>query len=318
MARRFGFVFALAAVALVGAVASVHASAPPTSEPPATSDVTQIVVGPECADRDGATVTQLPDVVVPAVTVAPVESEDVEIGGDTIAGVTVDVVSEQTIAEVVVPGVTADGARTEQVCQIEIEGELPTVSRAGVVREGVSRPGAARPGASRPARCVDDDCLPELQVEAVRIEPAALPDVDVDPGRLQSQDLRPDVEVLTGDGESAFVTPGDVLFDSDQAVIRPEAAEALGAVAEQVNATTAPGSPIRIEGHTDVLADEAHNRDLSQRRAQAVTDWLVSNGGIDPARITVVGLGESSPAYSNDSDENLARNRRVVITVDDP
>ena len=228
MARRFGFVFALAAVALVGAVASVHASAPPTSEPPATSDVTQIVVGPECADRDGATVTQLPDVVVPAVTVAPVESEDVEIGGDTIAGVTVDVVSEQTIAEVVVPGVTADGARTEQVCQIEIEGELPTVSRAGVVREGVSRPGAARPGASRPARCVDDDCLPELQVEAVRIEPAALPDVDVNPGRLQSQDLRPDVDVLTGDGESAFVTPGDVLFDSDQAVIRPEAAEALG------------------------------------------------------------------------------------------
>jgi len=318
MARRFGFVFALAAVALVGAVASVHASAPPTSEPPATSDVTQIVVGPECADRDGATVTQLPDVVVPAVTVAPVESEDVEIGGDTIAGVTVDVVSEQTIAEVVVPGVTADGARTEQVCQIEIEGELPTVSRAGVVREGVSRPGAARPGASRPARCVDDDCLPELQVEAVRIEPAALPDVDVNPGRLQSQDLRPDVDVLTGDGESAFVTPGDVLFDSDQAVIRPEAAEALGAVAEQVNATTAPGSPIRIEGHTDVLADEAHNRDLSQRRAQAVTDWLVSNGGIDPARITVVGLGESSPAYSNDSDENRARNRRVVITVDDP
>ena len=109
-----------------------------------------------------------------------------------------------------------------------------------------------------------------------------------------------------------------MLFDSDQAVIRPEAAEALGAVAEQVNATTAPGSPIRIEGHTDVLADEAHNRDLSQRRAQAVTDWLVSNGGIDPARITVVGLGESSPAYSNDSDENRARNRRVVITVDDP
>ena len=57
---------------------------------------------------------------------------------------------------------------------------------------------------------------------------------------------------------------------------------------------------------------------MSQRRVQAVTDWLVANGGIDPARITVVGLGESSPAYSNDSDENRARNRRVVITVDDP
>lgn len=369
MARRLVASGVLVLMALAGST-SARASSPPTSEPPATSDVTQIVVGPECADRDGATVTQLPDVVVPAVTVAPVQSEDVEIGGDTVAGVTVDgftipeqtidagcvieydapggclgaveitgasipavtipasvipavelptgdVVSEQTIAEVVVPGVTADGARTEQVCQIEIEGELPTVSRAGVVREGFSRPGAARPGASRPARCVDDDCLPELQVEAVRIEPAALPDVDVNPGRLQSQDLRPDVEVLTGDGESAFVTPGDVLFDSDQAVVRPEAAEALGAVADQINATTAPGSPIRIEGHTDDRADDAYNLDLSRRRAQAVADWIGANGAIDPACITVVGLGESSPAYSNDSDESRARNRRVVITVED-
>ena len=82
--------------------------------------------------------------------------------------------------------------------------------------------------------------------------------------------------------------------------------------------STEPGSPIRVEGHTDDRADDAHNLDLSQRRAQAVADWLVAYGGIDPARLTVVGLGEASPAYPNDSDENRARNRRVVITVADP
>ena len=55
----------------------------------------------------------------------------------------------------------------------------------------------------------------------------------------------------------------------------------------------------------------------SRRRAQAVADWLVASGGFDPARLVVVGLGESSPAYPNDSDENRAKNRRVVITIED-
>lgn len=121
--------------------------------------------------------------------------------------------------------------------------------------------------------------------------------------------------MLTGEGESAYVAPGDVLFDSDQAIVRPDAGEALGAIAAEINATAAPGAPIRIEGHTDDRADDAYNLELSQRRAQAVADWLVANGGIDSARIAVIGLGEWSPAYPNDNDENRQGNRRVVITV---
>ena len=157
---------------------------------------------------------------------------------------------------------------------------------------------------------------PELRVAAVEIEPVHVPNVDVDPGRLRSEDLRPDVEVFTGDGEAAFVTQGDVLFDTDSATVRPEAQDTLAAVAEQIAATAPAGSLIRVEGHTDDRADDAHNLDLSRRRAQAVADWLVASGGFDPARLVVVGLGESSPAYPNDSDENRAKNRRVVITID--
>jgi outer membrane protein OmpA-like peptidoglycan-associated protein len=329
------------------------------------------VIGPECGDRAGVVITQLPDVVVPEVVVPPISTSGVEIAGAMVPGVTVagftipeqvvdagciiehaapggclgtievtgaaipdvtipasimpevvlpngEVLGAQTVAEVVVPGALVAPVRTEQVCQVELDGELPTVSRAGVVRPELTRPGAARPGATRPRRCVDGECVPELRIESVTVEPVEVPDVDVDPGRLESRDLRPDVDVFRGEGEVAFVTPGDVLFDTDSAAIRPEAADALGAVAVEIAAIAPPGSAIRVEGHTDDRADEAHNLELSLRRAQAVADWLVANGDLDRSRLVVVGLGESSPAFPNDSDGNRARNRRVVVTIDDP
>ena len=150
----------------------------------------------------------------------------------------------------------------------------------------------------------------------MRIEPVRLPDVDVDPARLRSEDLDAEVDVISGDGEDAFVTPGDVLFDTDSATLRPEAAAALAVIAEEIDEPVQAGARLRVEGHTDDRADDAHNLDLSLRRAQAVADWLVANAGIPADRIVVTGLGESSPAYPNDSDENRQRNRRVVITVE--
>ena len=57
---------------------------------------------------------------------------------------------------------------------------------------------------------------------------------------------------------------------------------------------------------------------LSLRRANAVKDYLISQG-IDPARMTVKGYGETAPAYSNDTPEGMAQNRRVefLITAND-
>ena len=64
-----------------------------TTEPPAPTspaEVEQLAVGPECEAQAGAAVTHLPDVVVPAVVVAPFTAPDVEIGGEAVAGVVVD------------------------------------------------------------------------------------------------------------------------------------------------------------------------------------------------------------------------------------
>ncbi len=73
---------------------------------------------------------------------------------------------------------------------------------------------------------------------------------------------------------------------------------------------------IRFVGHTDSQGDETANRRLSQRRAQAVRDWLVRNRGLDPARTRVEGRGPDQPIASNDTPEGRRANRRVEVILE--
>jgi len=69
---------------------------------------------------------------------------------------------------------------------------------------------------------------------------------------------------------------------------------------------------LRIEGHTDNVGDQAANLKLSNARAGAVAAWLVGKG-IDAARLSTAGLGDTQPVGENASDDGRARNRRVVL-----
>jgi outer membrane protein OmpA-like peptidoglycan-associated protein len=71
------------------------------------------------------------------------------------------------------------------------------------------------------------------------------------------------------------------------------------------------GANFLIEGHTDSTGDAAHNMDLARRRAEAVKSVLVSQFGIDAARLTTAGLGASKPVASNNTPQGRADNRRV-------
>jgi OmpA-OmpF porin, OOP family len=74
---------------------------------------------------------------------------------------------------------------------------------------------------------------------------------------------------------------------------------------------------MRIEGHTDSTGPESYNLELSQRLAQAVADYIVSQSyNVKASDIEVVGMGESNPAASNDTTEGRAENRRVVIMAE--
>lgn len=79
-----------------------------------------------------------------------------------------------------------------------------------------------------------------------------------------------------------------------------------------------PNTNIEIQGHTDSRGTDEYNMGLSERRAGAVRDYLQSQG-INSIRMTTKGFGESAPAYTNDTPEGMAQNRRVefLITAND-
>ncbi|SFO81779.1 OmpA family protein [Qipengyuania nanhaisediminis] len=113
--------------------------------------------------------------------------------------------------------------------------------------------------------------------------------------------------------------PADVLFDFDSAELKPEAETALRQVAEAIRA--APQGGIAIVGHTDSKGSDSYNDDLSQRRAQAVRDWMASQVGVRQREFTLEGAGESEPLAPNansdgtDSEHGRARNRRVEVVI---
>jgi outer membrane protein OmpA-like peptidoglycan-associated protein len=110
------------------------------------------------------------------------------------------------------------------------------------------------------------------------------------------------------------VTLGDVLFASGQAQLVEGGRSSLEEVVDLLQ--TEPDKKIRVEGHTDSRGDAEANLLLSQQRAEAVLEALVSMG-VASDRVTALGMGEDFPIASNEDEDGRARNRRVdVILLD--
>jgi OOP family OmpA-OmpF porin len=71
---------------------------------------------------------------------------------------------------------------------------------------------------------------------------------------------------------------------------------------------------VKIEGHTDNIGPEEYNQGLSERRAKAVEQYLISKG-ISADRLETMGYGQSNPVAPNDTEEGRAINRRVELNV---
>lgn len=104
------------------------------------------------------------------------------------------------------------------------------------------------------------------------------------------------------------------LFDLDKAILKDEGKTALHTLDESIKARGATIADIHVIGHTDSEGTEEYNMGLSIRRAEAVRDYMVSEG-IDPSIIDVSGEGEANPVASNATREGRAQNRRVDIHV---
>lgn len=103
-------------------------------------------------------------------------------------------------------------------------------------------------------------------------------------------------------------------FDFNSATLRHEARETLSKVAGIL--MTSDNFGLAIHGHTDDIGSSSYNQQLSERRAEAVKEYMVS-AGIDPDIITIRGYGKSSPLSAGRDDAARAKNRRVEIALTD-
>ncbi|MCG6507045.1 OmpA family protein, partial [Vibrio parahaemolyticus] len=101
-------------------------------------------------------------------------------------------------------------------------------------------------------------------------------------------------------------------FAHNSAKLSEEGKEQLNDLVTFLNAH--PQANVEITGHTDSSGSEAYNQKLSEKRAQAVSDALKEKG-VDAARISAKGEGESSPIASNATAAGREQNRRVEIVI---
>ncbi len=104
----------------------------------------------------------------------------------------------------------------------------------------------------------------------------------------------------------------DLSFDSGRHELRPEAREQLARIAGVL--LSVPDLAIVVEGHTDDVGSEETNQMLSERRAAAVSTYLVQQG-IVPAHVTARGYGELQPVASNQTPDGRRQNRRVELVI---
>jgi outer membrane protein OmpA-like peptidoglycan-associated protein len=155
-----------------------------------------------------------------------------------------------------------------------------------------------------------------LDVNATTVPPPSEIYLEFNPGaapaevgirRVRVAESAPDFAAVIG-ATGKYVTHG-INFDNDGDRLKPESAPVLKQIVAGLEKN--PNLKLEIDGYTDSVGDAAHNLDLSQRRAEAVRSVLVSQFGVDAARLTSNGFGAAQPIGSNDTPDGRAQNRRV-------
>lgn len=135
----------------------------------------------------------------------------------------------------------------------------------------------------------------------------------------RSIEILDDLEAQATDAGALVTLPDTVLFDFDEDVLRPQAAEVLDDLVTVLE--DSDPAAVTIAGHTDGIGDDDYNQQLSERRAAAVEAYFL-DAGIDPDRLSAAGFGETQPiaqetdADGQDDPDARARNRRVEITIE--
>jgi outer membrane protein OmpA-like peptidoglycan-associated protein len=131
----------------------------------------------------------------------------------------------------------------------------------------------------------------------------------------QAEEMENDIEgaKIERVGEGIKITfDSGILFDFDSSTLRPEAKTNISKLA--VILKKYPDTNILVAGYTDSDGTEKYNQSLSEQRAKAVSDYSMYQG-ISSSRLSIIGLGESEPVSSNDTEYGKGLNRRVEIAI---
>ena len=123
-----------------------------------------------------------------------------------------------------------------------------------------------------------------------------------------------DFEPYTPPEDVTIALDASVLFDTGKSVLKPDAQQTLREAAARIRKFT--GAPVLVSGHTDNVGSDATNQPLSERRAAAVRDYLVTQEGLAADKLTTKGYGSTKPVADNGTDAGRARNRRVDLVID--
>lgn len=116
------------------------------------------------------------------------------------------------------------------------------------------------------------------------------------------------------DARGTIVSLADILFDFDKATLRRDVEFNLVKIATILNQYSEMN--VLVEGHTDAIGTDEYNLNLSKKRAQAVSDFLVSQG-VAAKRMSWEGYGKTRPVADNDTEEGRQKNRRVDLVIQD-
>jgi outer membrane protein OmpA-like peptidoglycan-associated protein len=138
--------------------------------------------------------------------------------------------------------------------------------------------------------------------------------MDTAAAQRQAADLRAQIAELNAQAtdRGLVVTLGDVLFASGRSDLKGGATSNLAKLSAFLNEYQ--DRTVVIEGHTDSVGAADYNQGLSQRRADAVKSYLVSQG-VASSRLVASGMGQGSPIASNDSATGRQQNRRVEVII---
>jgi outer membrane protein OmpA-like peptidoglycan-associated protein len=206
-------------------------------------------------------------------------------------------------------------AQQAQAAQAQAQQAQAQAEQANVQAEQAHAQAQQSQAAAQQAQAAAEEAKAAAQQTQAQLDQTRqlLAERDAEARRLRIQNELARIASTRSEQRGLIVTlSGGILFDTGKTSLKPGAKSTLTRIAKQLQ--TDPSLKIAVEGHTDNVGTAEKNQALSEKRANAVRDYLVS-AGIASDHITATGRGEDAPIATNKTTAGRQQNRRVELVI---